>query len=397
MKKIYIPIIVLIILPIFIAGCTPKKNNKSTSNDVQTEADANKDIKELIVKFYEELGYQGVEVTDVTEENDWLYKVTIKDETTEMPIYLTKDKESIFPSVHEATASETPLTKEEAENKVLSFFISSGYEDAQILETTDADNGDYYKVILEIDSQEIESFIIKDGSKIFPASVLVDAEARKKKEEEAYQKMLANLPKAKKPLVELFVMSHCPYGTQIEKGIIPVVKKLGDKIDFELKFVNYAMHGEKELIEQTKQYCIQKNMPSKFIGYLECFLDKGDTEGCIASNSIDKNSVDSCYEATNAEYNIIANLNDENTWMGSYPPFNIHADDNQKYGVSHSPTLVINGQVFSSGRDSQSLLDTICAGFEEKPEECNAEVSKTPPGPGFGYDSSGSAAQGECG
>jgi len=33
------------------------------------------------------------------------------------------------------------------------------------------------------------------------------------------------LPKTAKPKVELFVMSHCPYGTQAEKAMIPVVMK----------------------------------------------------------------------------------------------------------------------------------------------------------------------------
>ena len=37
-------------------------------------------------------------------------------------------------------------------------------------------------------------------------------------------------PKKEKPEVELFVMSHCPFGTQIEKGMLPVARLLGDKI-----------------------------------------------------------------------------------------------------------------------------------------------------------------------
>jgi len=69
------------------------------------------------------------------------------------------------------------------------------------------------------------------------------------------------------PEVELFVMSHCPYGTQMEKGILPVVELLGDKIDFKIRFVYYAMHGEKEVNEEARQYCIQKEQKDKFISY----------------------------------------------------------------------------------------------------------------------------------
>lgn len=53
-------------------------------------------------------------------------------------------------------------------------------------------------------------------------------------------------------------MSHCPYGLQMEKGIIPVVETLGDSIDFQVKFCDYAMHGQTELDEQVLQYCIMK-------------------------------------------------------------------------------------------------------------------------------------------
>jgi len=49
-------------------------------------------------------------------------------------------------------------------------------------------------------------------------------------------------------------MSYCPYGTQIEKGILPVINALGNKIKFSLKFVDYAMHGKKEIDENSRQY-----------------------------------------------------------------------------------------------------------------------------------------------
>ncbi|HTY44247.1 MAG TPA: hypothetical protein VMC80_03315, partial [Patescibacteria group bacterium] len=45
-----------------------------------------------------------------------------------------------------------------------------------------------------------------------------------------------NVPKTDKPTVELFVMSYCPYGTQMEKAIIPVLNLLKDKVNFTLRF-----------------------------------------------------------------------------------------------------------------------------------------------------------------
>lgn len=62
--------------------------------------------------------------------------------------------------------------------------------------------------------------------------------------------------KSDKPTVELFVMSYCPYGTQMEKALIPAKELLGDKANISIKFVAYTMHGAKETQENTRQYCI---------------------------------------------------------------------------------------------------------------------------------------------
>ena len=71
----------------------------------------------------------------------------------------------------------------------------------------------------------------------------------------------------------------------------------------------------------------------------------------------------------------------------------------EKYGVQGSPTLVINGEVVQTGRDSASLLQTICSAFNEQPEACQTELSATSPSPGFGTgtDETGGSADAGCG
>ena len=188
------------------------------------------------------------------------------------------------------------------------------------------------------------------------------------------------------PEVELFVMSHCPFGTQIEKGILPVVELLGNKIDFNVRFVYYAMHGEQEVREEARQYCIQKEQNDKYLDYLKCFLEAGNSEECLVTAKIDTDKLDSCVEQADEEFDITANLEDTSSWLsGSYPLFNTDLELNQKYDVGGSPTLVINGVVASVARDPASLLDAICTGFEEKPTECSEELSSLSYGTGFGF------------
>jgi len=206
----------------------------------------------------------------------------------------------------------------------------------------------------------------------------------------------ANVPKNDKPAVELFVMSHCPYGTQIEKGMLPVVELLGDKINFDLKFVDYAMHGEVELKEQMVQYCIQEEQNPKFNTYLECFLSDGDTNRCLGVANISQTSLNSCVDKVDKQYKITENFTNKVGYQGSYPGFDIHKEDNQKYGVGGSPTLVINGTTVQSARSAASLLATVCSAFEVAPEECNTNLPSETPSPGFGAGTTDSAVTAEC-
>jgi len=201
------------------------------------------------------------------------------------------------------------------------------------------------------------------------------------------------------PKVELFVMSYCPYGTQEEKGIIPAVEALKGKIDFSVKFVYYAMHGKKEVDENTRQYCIQKEQNDKYIPYLACFLNDSNYSRCVASVNISSTSLDACMNATDAAYNITGIYNDQANWLsGQFPIYPVHMADNQKYGVQGSPTLVVNGAEVSAGRDSASILSAICKAFSVKPTECSTALSSVTPSSGFGYTGAGdSGAAAQCG
>jgi glutaredoxin len=207
--------------------------------------------------------------------------------------------------------------------------------------------------------------------------------------------------KTDKPTVEYFVMSYCPYGTQFEKGLIPVIKLLGDKIDTQLKFVDYAMHEKKEIDENLAQYCIQKEQKEKLYPYLDCFLaskgEKADITSCIASTKINTVKLTACVDSTDKKFEISKNYKDKSTWKGQFPGFNTDKEAVKKYGVGGSPTFVINGETISSARDSQSLLKAICSGFKNAPAECGKKLSTTAPAAGFGSGkASSTASEGGC-
>ncbi len=205
-----------------------------------------------------------------------------------------------------------------------------------------------------------------------------------------------SVPKKDVPDVEVFVMSYCPYGLQMEKGILPVAELLGSKINFQLKFVDYAMHGQKEVDENLRQYCIQKEGFVKLNNYLSCFVKQSDVNSCLSTAKIDSAGLTSCISQTDAQFKINDKVADKSQWRTTqFPPFDIYQADNTKYSVQGSPTLVINGTLVQSSRDPQSLLDLICSGFSNQPNECKQKLSSTTPSPGFGEGTGSAAAQ--CG
>jgi len=302
------------------------------------------------------------------------------------------------------------LTLEEARTKAIAFindYLVAAGSEVSIKETVD--EGSVYKVVVNTsDGQEVNSYITKDGETFFPSGLNIeefkaDADTAADTTASTPQADLASITKTEKPVVELFVMSHCPFGTQIEKGILPALDALGDTIDFQLKFCDYAMHDKKELDEELTQYCIMQNEPDKLTEYLYCFLDSEsgtaeESAACLDTVGINKSSIDSCVAATDSQYGVSAGYEDKSTWRsGRYPEFSVFAEDNEAYGITGSPSLVINGSKISASRDAASLLTTICAGFENAPEECSTQLSSVSPAAGFGFDAVGSDSAASCG
>jgi protein-disulfide isomerase len=288
------------------------------------------------------------------------------------------------------------LTLEEAKTKAENYINTNLMEAGRTATVKEAieENG-LFKLKVDVAGQNVDSYMTKDGLTFFPQGYATEEKIAQNDPEQADQPEVvqAEVPKSDKPVVELFIMSYCPYGTQIEKGMIPVAQALGNKIDFHLKFVNYVMHGEQEIKENLLEYCIQKVQNDKLLPYLSCFLEASDSAGCLTKVGVDTRAVEACTTEADKEFKITELSKDASS---NYPPFNVNKAECEKYGVQGSPTLVINGQEASSGRDAASLLKVICSAFNTAPGECSQTLSSATPAPGFGSGTASDSASGSC-
>jgi hypothetical protein len=188
-------------------------------------------------------------------------------------------------------------------------------------------------------------------------------------------------------------MTHCPYGTQAEKGFIPFMDAFGENIDAKIRFVHYFMH-EPEETETPIQICIREEQSEKFIPYLKCFLEGNgvvdpnyglvmegkNSQECMKEVGVDEDKVQSCV--------------DSGKWEEYYA---VDSQLSQSYGVQGSPTLVINGVIVSSGRSPSAYQSAVCSSFNEAPEECDLALDSNTPNPYFGWEiNSQATATGSC-
>lgn len=276
------------------------------------------------------------------------------------------------------TGSSISVSEETVKSNALDF-LNSKVEGAVVIDSI-SNKESYYELMITYDGNQIPVQVTLDGEYFLTGLVPIGdgAVASTQQGSPSQPSQPQNVPKSDKPVVELFVMTHCPYGTQAEKGYIPTIVALGDKIDASVKFVHYFLH-DPEYTETPVQICIREEQSEKFNLYLKEFLVAGDSSAALEKAGVDETALNECMENRYDDY---------------------YAADSalsEGYGVRGSPTLVINGAITQSGRDSNSYLNAICSAFNNAPSECETlELDSASPGPGFGYGTTSGMANAQC-
>ena len=265
------------------------------------------------------------------------------------------------------------IGEKEVGQKVLDFANSQGVNAELVSVNSD---GQFYKVTLSMQGQEIPVYVTKDGENLIPD--LIPLTIKTIQETPQKTPTPTEIPKSDKPIAELFIMTHCPYGTQAAKGFVPLLESF-DKADAKIRFVHYFMH-EPEKTETPRQVCIREEQSDKFLPYLREFLKEGNYEDALRVANINIEKMNECISSGKGE---------------QY--YNEDKALSESYGVRGSPALVINGAIAQSGRDSTSYLLTICSAFNNAPEECETlTLSSTAPSPMWGWDAPGTNSQNQC-
>ena len=248
-----------------------------------------------------------------------------------------------------------------------------------------------YKITLEIAGKEFPSYVTKDGQFLFPQAIdmkeVINTSAAQTQETPAQE-----IPKTEKPVADFFVFSYCPYGTQMEKVLVPVYNLLKNKADINLVFIG-AMHGEYEHVESLRQLCIQKIYgKDKLFSYLDKFLVNAAIGTCQGTDTCVNPLIEVIYTQIGMDKEKI------NTCMTTDAEalYTLNEQQASQLGIGSSPTVTINGVEAQVGRSPALVQEAICSAFSTTPTECSQKLSATAASAGFGSTaSSGSTAS--CG
>ncbi len=176
--------------------------------------------------------------------------------------------------------------------------------------------------------------------------------------------------KGEQVAVDFYVMSKCPYGTQVQDAIAPVLSRLGDAVDFGIDYIANdngdgtfrSLHGQTEVEGNIVQLCAAKYHPESYMDMIVCQNQNmaqipGNWESCAQAAGFDTEKIRECYES------------DEGKQLHS-----ASVAKSTAAGATGSPTIYIDGARYSGGRSENDFLRAICSSFEtERPDAC-AEI-----------------------
>lgn len=268
--------------------------------------------------------------------------------------------------------SGSQISSAEAQTKAESFInnLLQGRATAKIMNISES-NG-LYVLSVDIDGSVLNSYMTKDGKLLFPQAFKLEEVS-----ETTTQQTEFDAPDKEKPEVSLFVMSFCPFGIQAQELMKPVVDLLGDKADIKIRFIaqtgdsideTQSLHGINEAMEDIRQLCIMKDYPDKYWDYLmdvnkNCYPIYSDSEkldecwkNAANTTGIDTSKVETCVNIEGLDL--------------------LKADEQlvSQYSVSGSPTIIINGKIYTGSRTSEDFKNAVCSGFISQPEECSQSL-----------------------
>ncbi|MCK5039535.1 MAG: hypothetical protein KAR87_01030 [Candidatus Aenigmarchaeota archaeon] len=251
------------------------------------------------------------------------------------------------------------------------------------------------------------SYITKDGKVLFPKGINVEEYKQlieQVKEEELKEAVEDNtddssneitgnvIKQSTNPQLEAYVVSRCPFGVQMQRIMAEIIKEIPEAADsMNVRYMGAvvddkitAMHGDVEAQENLRQICLREEQADKYWLYVSCYMKEGKTDECLTSTNVDADKLNTCMTDTSKGL-VYAQVD---------------FDLNEKYGVTGSPTLIMNDERVSEfdfgGRTAEAVKSVLCEGFTTKPNYCSTTLTEESAAASLSPTYSGASSSGSC-
>gem|GEM_PF-691200 len=317
---------------------------------------------------------QTATLINITKNND-LYTIWSRYQGLDLPIYASGDCTLLFTTAIEMNTA--PASGSQAcSEKVITYIntnLTTPGQTATLINITE--KNEVYTIWSRYQGRDLSIYASRDCMLLFPTAINMNTPV-------ATPVPTQTPKKSASPVVDLYVMSFCPYGTQAETVMRPVVDLLGTKADISVRYITSvggqtvdsvdSLHGPAEAHEDILQLCIMKSYPEKYWDYLKDFNNQcypvwqnatlldSCRKNVTAALGIDLTKMETC--AIGAEGLTLVELD---------------AAESEAIGASASPTLFINGVKYAGARTPEAYKQAICNSFDTSPAECTTVLSTT--------------------
>lgn len=201
----------------------------------------------------------------------------------------------------------------------------------------------------------------------------------------------AQAAKESKVLVELYVMSLCPFGVQAENALFPALTAYPDLAELKLGFIGgkaegpdgniqfSSLHGQPEVEENIRQLCARDLFPGKWMAYvLERNKDykAADWRPPAEKAGLDPKTLDACAKGPGIKNYIL----------------NLALASEKKAGSS--PTIYIDGEPYGGPRTREGFEWSLCSAAKARGARLTASCEKILAG---AKPAAGAGSGGDCG
>ena len=288
------------------------------------------------------------------------------------------------------------MSDQQIGEKAINYINTSGLSSTPATLVKVGEASGLVKITIKIGANTFDTYITKDAKLLFPQAFTMTATkttAAAASNTPAAAATAANVTKTAKPMLEAFIVSSCPYGLQMQRAMAYavqsapslassiVVRYIGSISGGKITSMHDAYTGNDESAENLRQICLREEQPTKYWPYVTCYMSKSDNKlpdgTALTSQDMPIGDTTTCQSSTGVDTaKLSACVKDPSRGL-AYAQKDF--DENTKYNVQGSPTLVLDGKTIDEtsfgGRTADAMKTIICDASSTQPSFCSKTLN----------------------